>query len=293
MRQLHWVRRVMTYTAVGVLASFGLTTAAFADTLDTITNTGTNSTNTISSNVTDNCQVTNDTNISVMNSNDQSASTGNALAADNSTLPWEAATTGAATNSNSVSFVFTIDNTASGASTTPTAPAGTDSLVATDACGNPVTGPLPAGGKGSGPSTGTYTASVLHSTRKIGGKGAYYRSYYRPVKHATVHVAVAPVVHTASAPAAPTPTTPAPPSTPTPVGNTISNTGTGSRNVIASSYTDDSSVHNTNTVSASNMNVQTASSGNAASTGNTTAGSGGSGGAANGNSTGMGAGITN
>jgi len=291
-----------------IMVGFGLTGAASAqdiisdtgtDSTNTITNTGTDSTNTITDTTTDNCQVNNDTDISVVNSNDQSATTGNALAVGNTTLPWEAATTGDATNNNSVSFVINIDNTANTASM---APATTTDMMppATDACGNPIVSQLPIGGKGGGPTTTSYggyggamSKRVYTAARKYGGKGSYHR-YYAPVTKHTVHVAAAPVVHTASAPAPPAPAAPATPSAPAPAaGNTISNTGTGSHNVITSSYTDNSSVHNTNTVSASNMNVQTASSGNATSAGNTTAGGGGSGAATNGNSTGVGAGITN
>ncbi len=73
-------RRMSTSTVAITMATFGITGIASAS---TITNTGSNSTNKITSDITDNCQVHNTNNVSAHNTNHQTANTGSANVSGN------------------------------------------------------------------------------------------------------------------------------------------------------------------------------------------------------------------
>ena len=82
-----WIRRISTYVVAAIMTGFGFTGVASAQ---TITNTGSGSTNTISTTATNNCRVTNNNNVSVSNRNHQYASSGDATDSGNTTsgLSW-------------------------------------------------------------------------------------------------------------------------------------------------------------------------------------------------------------
>lgn len=87
MGRLTLLRRSPSWVIIAIMAGFGFTGMASAQ---TITNTGPFSTNTISSTWVNNCRVTNTNRISAYNSNNQYAETGDASATDNTAaaLPW-------------------------------------------------------------------------------------------------------------------------------------------------------------------------------------------------------------
>lgn len=74
----------------------------------TITNTGPGSNNAVTTNQTETTTVTNNNNLSVTNTNDQHAYSGDAVTAANTT--GGSATSGAATNTNDTSFNFAVSN---------------------------------------------------------------------------------------------------------------------------------------------------------------------------------------
>lgn len=82
MGRMTWLRRTATYVVTATMTGFGFTSIASAQ---TITNTGPGSHNNITSNVTNNCSVTNNNRVSAYNSNRQQATTGDANVSDNTT----------------------------------------------------------------------------------------------------------------------------------------------------------------------------------------------------------------
>lgn len=85
-----------------------LVSGVFATTTGTISDTGPNSVNKITTTNTNTTTVTNDNNISVSNNNEQSANSGNASVKENTTAG--AATTGNAANSNTSATTVNINN---------------------------------------------------------------------------------------------------------------------------------------------------------------------------------------
>jgi hypothetical protein len=79
------IRRAAAWTSSIIMASFGFTSVVSAQ---TITNTGPNSTNTITTNTTNTCTVQNTNNISVHNSNTQVGVSGDATSSGNTGLSW-------------------------------------------------------------------------------------------------------------------------------------------------------------------------------------------------------------
>jgi len=79
-----------------------------SDASGTISNTGYNSTNVVSSKVSNSLHVDNDTTICLTNNSTQSASSGSANVSQNTT--GGSATTGAASNNNSATFSVSVTN---------------------------------------------------------------------------------------------------------------------------------------------------------------------------------------
>jgi len=80
------LRRIVLYTIAVIMASFGMTSIASAQTL--ITNTGTGSFNSASSNTSSTCALKNSNDVSVSNQTSQDTTTGSATDANNQGLPW-------------------------------------------------------------------------------------------------------------------------------------------------------------------------------------------------------------
>lgn len=191
------------------------------------------------------------------------------------------ATSGNATNNYNANFSININNAARAA-------------AGTNACGQSnFTPPPTTGGGGTGAGLGASFSPILSSPSYIPGSGSGGYSpgssrHYAPMVHA-------PVVPTSNSVAsAVTPPPPAlvlpPPAAP---ASTISNTGPGSANTIASTNTDNSAVTNTNTVSVASYSNQSASSGDSTSASNTSTSGGGSGNATNAAGSGTGVDLSN
>jgi len=198
------------------------------------------------------------------------------------------AMSGSATNNYNASFSITINNAAS-------------TLAGTNSCGQSNFTPPPmSGGKGSGGGVSALTASSPSTSHTPslssgsgggsgGGGGSFGSSHTAPrVGGATVATTSSPTSATCTTPSGGSGggSTPAPTST-------ISNTGPGSHNTIASNYTDNSSVTNNNTVVVSSFSNQSASSGASTSYDNTSVGGSDSGAASNAAGGNYGVGVTN
>lgn len=81
-----WLVKSTALLSTGIMACFGLTGMAAAA---TITNTGANSVNRITSNSEASCYVSNDNNIDLTTSNNQSAVSGDAVSSENTGTTWE------------------------------------------------------------------------------------------------------------------------------------------------------------------------------------------------------------
>ncbi len=255
---------------------------------NTISNTGPQSHNSISTSSETTTNVTNSNTVNISNNtnsenegSNQNATTGDAVVTDNTS--GGSASTGDASNSNQSDFVVNLVN-------------GADAGIAAavnnnfnDACATN-TAPTVSnnfGGLGGGsltPSSAPLVTSALFRPSSPRSTGSGYgggssRYYATPVISRSS--APAPQV-TNCPPAAVTPVssqqssapvTAVARTAPAPVTSTISNTGPGSDNSISNNNSSSTTVSNTNNVSVSNNNNQSSSTGSAVVTDNTTGGS--------------------
>ncbi len=284
-------QRIASAVSTIVMVCFGFTGFASADTMNTITNTGADSTNTIETTEENTCDITNNNDVDVTNTNEQTATSGSVDANENTTVG--DVTSGDATNTSTVVLSVIIDNS----SDQP--PITANPITNDDPCA-----PAPASNQGGSiGNTGAGSTNVISSSaRNLAGHSNNNFLRFNNRNHqfagsgfvssrantSAGSVASGPASN-ASAPSVAA--TVASPSgggmgggSPTPAPNrvnSISNTGADSTNTISQSTSNTTSVTNYNNVSAASYNDQTANSGSVDANQNTTVGGAASGTAAN------------
>lgn len=294
-------QRTATLITSGIMAAFGFTGMAAAATVNTITNTGPDSTNIITNTETNTCVITNINDIDIDSASTQTAVSGDATVSNNTS--GGSAVSGSAVNTNTEIITVIIGEA------TVEPPVLSNPLTNDDPCDDHL-----AGGQGSGviSTTGPGSANTIQSGKtnntfrlksndvRFGKVNRQAAGSGRVIVYANTggggavsgpaanHHGGSAAVSTATAPSggqggggAPAPTVAARAGS----TNTISNTGPSSTNTISNSTTNSATVTNVNTVSSYSTNTQTASSGSASVTDNTSAGSGVTGTASNTSST--------
>ena len=272
--------------------------------INSISNTGPRSNNSIDTSSSTTTEITNNNNVQYNTSNNQVASSGDAAVSENTT--GGSAVSGDANNSNTSNFVVSLVNGSLAAQTAPH-----NHACDTAGMGYPAVAPTSnSAGANNNANTnyGTFTAtptSARTQATNYGNAGYSPMRYNAPMFSPTtvsMHHAAAPV-QTASVAVSPMQTSYSPPVAPqpavhaavyvAPVSDTISNTGPGSSNTIASSSSSYTNISNNNSVNFSNTNFQTASTGTSTVADNTSANYTGTGNAGNGNASDGSFSITN
>ena len=266
-----------------------VTAAGINGTNESIAKTGPDSENTIDTNVNVTDTVTNNNDVNVTNSNEQSASSGDAVVAHNTT--GGDARTGDATNSSQASFLVNLVN--EGGSRANSQGNGCNDVISSVV--TPTAGNFGGGFVGNGGGSGSSAPNAFVGNGGGRGSGSNFSSNHisfantprfspssnQPTVSNEQPVQSQPVfMSTASS---------SPRSAPSPIhalslpvaSSSISTTGPGSSNSISTLVNLSSATTNNNNVSVANNNTQSAYSGDATVTDNTSAGSAATGDASN------------